>query len=188
MARTVSWFPRLPALLRTVNDSVRSHYSCGEIEQIFQLQPRSAQMLMKLMPTVSIGKSLLVERETLAGFLARLEASEDPAKEMALIRSEGRPPAVRRKLRSLVQRDVVAGLTSLPLNLRLETGAVAIQFTTIEELATTLWQLAQILEEDLEGFAAKYEPAILLDETETPEDQMELSDANYIKEWLAANA
>jgi hypothetical protein len=188
VARTVSWFPRLPALLRAVNDSVRSHYSGGEIERLFEIQPRSAQMLMRLLPTTSVGKSRLVEREALAGFLSRLEASEDPANEMALIRSEGRPPVVRRKLRELIQRDSVAALTSLPHNLHLETGALAIQFSTVEELATTLWQLAQILEEDLEGFAARYEPASLTDEEETPEEEMERADADHIKEWLAAHA
>ena len=32
MARPVSWLPRLPALARAVGESVRSHYTCSDIE------------------------------------------------------------------------------------------------------------------------------------------------------------
>ena len=121
MARPVSWLPRLPALARAVGESVRSHYACSDLERLFEVQPRSAQMLMSLLPAVHIGKSLLVERETLAGLLARLAAADDPASELAAIRAEGRPPVVRRKLRDLVQRDCRAALESRILPLYLST-------------------------------------------------------------------
>ena len=109
MARPVSWLPRLPALARAVGESVRSHYACSDLERLFEVQPRSAQMLMNNLPTVRIGKSLLVEREVLAGWLGRLADAEDPAAELASMRAEGKPPIVRRKLRELVQKDVAAG-------------------------------------------------------------------------------
>jgi hypothetical protein len=69
----------------------------------------------------------------------------------------------------------------------LETGALAVTFTTVEELAAALWRLAQLLEEDLDGFALRYEPAPA---TETDDDEeesrRERADVAYIREWLAA--
>jgi hypothetical protein len=185
MARPVSWLPRLPALARAVGESARSHYACSDLERLFEVQPRSAQMLMNNLPTVRIGKSLLVEREALAGWLGRLATADDPARELASMRTESKPPIVRRKLRELVQRDVAAGESSLPANVHLETGSLAVTFTTVEELATALWRLAMLLEEDLDGFALLYEPAPETDDDQE-ETQMERADVAYIREWLAA--
>lgn len=185
MARPVSWLPRLPALLRSVSESVRSHYAAGDLERLFEIQPRSAQMLMNLLPTVRIGKSFLVEREALAVFLGRLADAEDPTAELASVRSHGKPPTVRRKLRDLVPRDISAGLTELPPNVALEPGSLSVRFGTVEELASSLWRLAAILQEDLEGFARRYEPIRETDSQEAAEDEKERADAAFIREWLA---
>ena len=184
MARPVSWLPRLPALSRAVGESVRSHYACSDLERLFEVQPRSAQMLMSLLPTVRIGRSLLVEREVLAGLLAQLAAADDPGRELKSMRAEAKPPMVRRKLRELVQRDS-AGDSSLPPHVHLEPGALTVQFTTVEELAAALWRLAILLDEDLDGFASRYE---LVPEAgvESAEAAAERADAAYLREWLAA--
>jgi len=49
---------------------------------------------------VRIGKSLLVEREALAGWLGRLATADDPARELASMRTESKPPIVRRSCAS----------------------------------------------------------------------------------------
>lgn len=188
MARPISWLSQLSALCRSVNESVRSHYSCRDFERLFKLQPRSAQMLMKLMPTVQVGKSLLVEREALAALLGRLAASDNPAAELAIIRAQGRPPVVRRKLRELVQKDMAAGEGALPANIHIDQGSMTISFATVEELATSLWRLAVILEEDLDGFASLYEPEPEATEQDAPANEMDLADAAYIRDWLAKRA
>jgi hypothetical protein len=187
MARPVSWLPRLPVLLRSVSESVRSHYASGDLERLFEIQPRAAQMLMGLLPTMRIGKSLLVEREVLAGLLARLADAGDPAAELAALRARGKPPTVRRRLRDLVPRDIDAGLVELPDNVALEPGSLTVRFATVEELASSLWRLAALLQEDLDGFAARYEPAREADADagETGEDEMERAHAAFIREGLA---
>lgn len=43
------------------------------------------------MLALRIGKSLLVERETLAELLGRLAAADDPACELASMRAQGKP-------------------------------------------------------------------------------------------------
>jgi hypothetical protein len=184
MARSVSWFPRLPALARTVGDSVRSHYSSSDLQQLFEVQPRSAQMLLGLLPTVTIGKSILVEREALSTFLARLIAADDPAKELTEIRRKGKPAIVRRKLRELIQTDAVAG-QGLPENLRLSRGSLAITFDTVEDLANALWQLAYVLDADLDGFAEKYEPIKKTDPHTAMENQLAKEDMDYIRTFLS---
>lgn len=185
MARPVSWLPRLPALLRSVSESVRSHYASGDLERLFEIQPRSAQMLMNLLPTVRIGKSLLVEREALAVFLGGLADAVDPAAELASVRSQGKPPTVRRKLRDLVPTDISAALTELPPNVTLQPGSLSVRFGTVEELAASLWQLAALLDQDLEGFARRYEPVREMDSREAAEDEKERADAAFINDWLA---
>jgi hypothetical protein len=185
MARPVSWLPRLSGLVRSVSESVRSHYASDDLERLFEIQPRSAQMLMNLLPTIRIGKSLLVEREALAGLLARLADAEDPAAELAAVRAGGKPPGVRRTLRDLVPRDIDAGLTELPHNVVLEPGSLTVRFADVEELASSLWHLAALLQDDLKGFAARYEPVREADAGETGEDEMERAHAAFIREWLA---
>jgi hypothetical protein len=142
-------------------------------------------MLMSLLPTVRIGRSLLVEREVLAGLLARLAAADDPGRELGSMRAEAKPPIVRRKLRELVQRDLAAGESSLPPHVHLEPGALTVRFTTVEELAAALWRLAILLDEDLDGFALRYE---LVPEArvESAEAAAERADAAYLREWLAS--
>lgn len=157
MTRPVSWLPRLKAISRSVSESVRSHYTSRDLERLFEIQPRSAQMLLGLFPTVQVGKSLLVEREALAGLLDRLVAADEPARELAAMRTQGKPPVVRRKLRELVPRDVAAGLTAMPTNVSLDPGRLTIRFQTVEELASSLYRLAALLEEDLDSFAGRHE-------------------------------
>jgi hypothetical protein len=138
---------------------------------------------MNLLPTVRIGKSLLVERDALAGFLARLAEADDPARALAAMRAQGKPPVVRRKLRELVQRDVAVGESALPTNVRLAPGELTVSFETVEELAVALWRLAQLLNEDLDGFAERYEPAIEAHDLQKV-DLAEQEDAAFLRKWL----
>jgi hypothetical protein len=72
-----------------VTSSVRSHYGSKEIQSIFQLQPRAAQLLLEMLPATSIGRSRLVERHALADFLDRVHKADDPSAELDLIRARG---------------------------------------------------------------------------------------------------
>jgi hypothetical protein len=185
MARPVSWLPRLDAIARSVAGSARSHYASSDLERLFEIQPRSAQMLLGLLPTVRIGKSLLVEREALADMLERLRDAKDPAAELARLRARPRPVAVRRKLRDLQPRDIVGGAAELPANVAVERGFLGIRFGSMEELADALYRLAAVLEADLEGFAERYEPEATDGAGQEDEDERERADAAFIREWMA---
>jgi hypothetical protein len=76
MPRPISWLPRLSAIRRSAENSVRSHYDRKDLERLFEVQPRSAQLLLELLPTIRLGRSLLVERAALAQFLERITVAE----------------------------------------------------------------------------------------------------------------
>src|ERR1700692_165930 len=89
MARPASWLPRLHEIQRTVANSVRSHYDRHNLEQLFELQPRAAQKLLSLLPTVAVGTSRLVEREALGSFLDGARDADDITAYLARIRTQG---------------------------------------------------------------------------------------------------
>ena len=159
MARPISWLPRLHEIRRSVTNSVRSHYTRGELEILFLIQPRAASRLLEILPTVQVGTSNLVEREALAAFLTRIADAEDVTAELDKIRRE-RAGVTRKKIRSLVRRDrYQASLTGLPSSLKLRPGRVQIDYESMEELGSALLALALILQDDGDEFARLYEIA-----------------------------
>ncbi len=158
MPRPVSWLPRLHEIRRSVANSVRSHYDRRDLENLFELQPRAAQKLLELLPTMPVGTSHLVEREALAGFLDGVREAEDTSKFIEQVRQEKAAPS-RKKIRSLVRRDTEpVSLSSLPEGMSLERGRLEISFRNLEQLAESLVYLARLLDGNLDGFAEAYEP------------------------------
>jgi hypothetical protein len=157
VARTISWLARLHEIRRTVASSVRSHYERKEIEALFQVQPRAAQLLLEMLPTTAIGRSRLVERQRLADFLDRIHRAENPAAELDLIRAQGGEVS-RKKLRTLVRRDdEPMRVDSLPANIEFIPGQMIVSFRTIEDLAQTMYSLARAIETDGDELARRYE-------------------------------
>ncbi len=139
-------------------NSVRSHYGRHDLEALFELQPRAAQQLLGLLPTVTVGTSRLVEAEALGRFLDRIQVAPDVGQEIEAIRSEKKGSG-RRRLRTLVQTDDPAvSLGSPPVGLTLGRGRLEVDFRSLEELAGAMYWLARVLDEELERFAEEYEP------------------------------
>ncbi|ADW70974.1 hypothetical protein [Granulicella tundricola] len=157
MPRPISWLPRLHQIRKTVDSSVRSHYERKDIETLFELQPRAAQLLLEMLPTTLIGRSRLVARESLAAFLEQMRVSDDPSAKLEDIRKDP-PPPPRSRLRTLIQRDRhPISLAELPPEINLTTGRLEIRFTTIEQLARHLYSLAQSMESDGDEMARRFE-------------------------------
>lgn len=158
MPRPISWLPRLHEIRRSVGSSVRSHYDRSDLQVLFELQPRAAQKLLKLLPTVAIGTSRLVEREALANFLDGVHGADDVGSFLEQVQQQ-KAGTSRRKIRSLVRRALEpATLTSLPEGMSLARGRIEISFRSVEHLAETMYALARILESQGEEFAQHYEP------------------------------
>ncbi len=158
MPRPISWLPRLHEIRRSVASSVRSHYDRSDLERLFELQPRAAQNFFALLPTVPVGRSRLLERETLVKFLDGVQEAEDTSKFIEQVRQEKAAPS-RRSLRTLVRRDAEpASLVTIPEGMTLDRGRLEIGFRNLEQLAESLVYLARLLDGDLDGFAEAYEP------------------------------
>jgi len=171
MPRPVSWLPRLHEIRRSVANSVRSHYGRRDLQKLFELQPRAAQKLIELLPTVKIGTSLLIEREALAGFLDRVREADDAGTLFEQVRAE-KTAVSRKKVRALVPRDTEpATLTSLPESIALTRGRLEVNFATVEQLAEAMFALAQVLTTEVDAFAQAYEPE---GPPEEPEDAGEI--------------
>ena len=104
MARPLSWLPRLSDIRRAVANSARSHYGRRDLETLFELQPRAAQKLLEMLPTLQVGTSRLVDREVLAGFLDRVRDAEDTAELLERVRAE-KAQVSRKRPRSLVRHS-----------------------------------------------------------------------------------
>jgi hypothetical protein len=157
--RTLSWLPRLHLIARSVTNSVRSHYDRHDLEGLFELQPRAAQKLLEMLPSVQVGTSRLVDREVLAGFLDRVREADDVPALYEKIRAE-KAVVSRRKPRSLVRRDLdTIGIDSLPSSIVLSRGRLEVNFTSVEGLAEAMYALARVLEAEGEEFVALYEVA-----------------------------
>lgn len=157
MPRPLSWLDRIVPISRSVAESARSHYDRKELQRLFELQPRAAQQLMAALPNVSVGRARLVEREALIEFLRLLNTSENPGETFAGMRAEG-GKAARRKLREFSLQDYPARADSPPRMLSIERGELRVRFETLEEVAEAMLYLATVFTDDLEGFAALYEP------------------------------
>lgn len=158
MPRPISWLPRLHRIARTVAGSVRSHYDRRDLEQLFELQPRAAQKLLEMLPTLQVGTSRLLEREALAAFLERVREAEDVAALFDALRTE-KAQVSRRKPRSLVRRDLApVSIASLPASITLRPGQMEVRFRTVVELAEAMYALARVLENEGDEFAKTFEP------------------------------
>ena len=168
MPRPISWLPQLHTIERSLENSVRSHYERRDLEQLFSLQPRAAQLLMDALPTVPIGRSRLVEREALRSLLAEVRQAEDPSAVLETARRQQKAPS-RRKLRELLPHDhPPATWDALPASLHLAPGEVRITYRTLEELALALLELSSLLDTRMEEFAQRYEIRIASEKKRDP--------------------
>jgi hypothetical protein len=173
MPRPISWLPRLHEIRRAVDSSVRSHYERKEIESLFQVQPRAAQLLLEMLPTSVIGRSRLVERQILADFLDRIHKADDPSAELDLIRAQG-GKASRKKIRTLVRLDrEPLQLDSLPANIEFIPGQMIVSFRTIEDLAQAMYSLARVMETDGDELARRYEVQEVADDGSPHQSEFE---------------
>lgn len=157
MARPASWLPRLHEIRRSVKNSVRSHYDRRDLELLFKLQPRGAGKLLEMLTTDTIrGRSGLVNRETLKGFLDRVAEADDVPALLDQMRTE-KTTVARRRPRAMVRRDFTA-VEAASLSAWISRGHLDVRFESAQQLADILWRLASALEYDFEEFLQLYEP------------------------------
>lgn len=193
MARPISWIERASAMLHEVKIKKRTRYGAGDIQDLFGLQPRAAQTLMKMLPRFEVGRSFEVSREDLIAFLERVlaaaplgsghhAAGKGVATLFDQILAEA-PPVTREQLPSPVSpvRLTPRPLSSLPDSILIRRGHIEIVGRTREEATEALLALALIIETD--EFAERFElrkPVGRVDpEVQTMFDELEQMEAEH---------
>ena len=184
MAPRVVWLDRIDPLIHRVKNSIRSHYDREELTNLFELQRRSMFSLLACLPTVHVGRSILVEKEALLKFLERLRNAKDAGAELAAIRKQGKPTPPRRKMRDYTRAEVAGKLNDLPGTITFAPGELRVSFQSIEQLAFALYSLAEVMRgPDLETIAQHYEPKMEPTAEELALRQAEADDVAYFASW-----
>lgn len=174
MPKSASWLPRLYEINRSIINSVRSHYGRQDLEQLFELQPRAAQKLLDMLPTVQIGTSRLVEREPLGAFLERVRLADNTTTLFEQMRKENAQSS-RRKLRLLVGCDLdPVDFSSVPESTTLSPGLLEVRFRTIEDLGESMLLLARLLTDKPDQFANAYELKDVRENSESDDEMQAL--------------
>src|SRR6185312_10215398 len=147
MARPILWHANLAEIHRRVQDSPRSLYGREDLERLFGIQERAAQRMLLLMPRSRQANSVVVEREHLLAFLSGCLDAEDLRAHLDELRKNPPKPS-RRKLRLSLPRSLEDGnLQSIDRwSIELRRGRITVHFTTLEDCASKLYQLAKVID------------------------------------------
>lgn len=193
MSRPVTWIHRLSALRLAVDNSEQNHFSSKNIMEMFQLQSRSAQIILAALPTTPVGGTNFVDRATLLDFLDRVATASGDLNEVLRQLKREKKRAKQKKDDELKAAEVVGSLrvskdlvlkpaaTSLPPDIYLQRGEVRIAFSSAEDLATSMYWILRLLSEKRENFEAEFLPRPAL-----PEDSSEVADMFHELEQMEA--
>jgi hypothetical protein len=160
MPKPIRWLKEAAEIQRRAQASTYSHFSTGDIANLFGLMPRAASTLMEAMPRVRYGTSYIVPSEGLREFLDEAVRAPDVA-ELIRTRRAANLYVSRRKPRTVVLKEKLGnGLASLPECVTLTRGELRVKFSTALELGQALAILISNMEGDLEWyeFCRLYEP------------------------------
>ena len=155
-----TWIEAVPEILQALEaPGTPPFLDRPAIEALFGVRRRQAIHLLRRFGGYQVGKTFLVPREAVAGFL------RDPQRWSAAADEKGRFERVASTLgqarTELQQRRIPIpaqietrrlDLSGLPPGIRLETGQLIIQFEKPVELLEKLFALSQALTNDYESF------------------------------------
>lgn len=155
MARTISWISRLEKIRASVEKSPLTLWERSDLESLFELQPRQANKLIEVLPRGrGPGGALLVERDALLAFLAKVERTGKLPR--------ARTKVSRKKLRLTVRpvRDVGKGsVAAIPKSVKLRPGRLEVDFRDGADLVAQLWAVGLAARDDEAAFLALVEEA-----------------------------
>jgi hypothetical protein len=189
-----------------VERSSKSHYQAQDIAMLFKLSAkddkftfsaRSAALFLTSLPTITIGKNVLVTRTVLLDCLTALEGAKDPAdllREMkGKIQAQKRKPPKRAepnrkvnwsRVREFLQTDL--SYAALPDNVELAKGELTVRFFDTVDVIETLAWLAGFVRTDvgLKAFGSMSigEPE-QVDEEEAKRIRLEREEADLYTNW-----
>jgi len=157
MARPVEWFQRLPRILAILAQSdAPALLNRTSIQQLFGVERRNAQYLLRRFGAVRLGNALVIERERLASQLEGLAGADDFERrrrrheQVRTVLTEAR--ATWQLARISLPEPSAEGLSQLPPTIQLEPGRLAIHFSGAVDLLGQLLELSKAIGEDFDRF------------------------------------
>lgn len=174
MAKGISWLGRIDAIRKTLVESTRSHHTRRQIEDAFQVQPRTALRILEVVRPVKVGTNYFAETGNLLGLLDAMKDAENPSELMDQLRAD-KQAASRRQLRVLVHTPydpmMLYGIPGLLTHSR---GNLHVKYDSLEKLGEAMVAVALTLQNDLEEFRRLYEPITLNPKDAATDDVSEL--------------
>ncbi len=166
-----TWLPRINEIMDVLKVSEAREFDRPAVEKLFELQRRSALILMKQVGASNRGVHFVVDRKTLLSWVEGIQkvesqeierrryVAEQLDEEMAeacavhkALRENGKPVAHF----PLVKEILEARIEDLPENIQITPGKIKILFDSenAEQALECLYILGMALTNDLEGFLA----------------------------------
>ena len=169
-----AWFAQLPAILEALRAYVPGHLDRQAVQKLLGVGERRARQLMAGLPGLRVGNAVAVERMALLARLEALRAGERfqwEARRRERLSSElerARRAVSGRRVRIPLPEASVGrpfgGLAGeqaggLAPAIRMGEGELRVRFTSAEDLAARLLELAEAMAGDWEGFLGAVERA-----------------------------
>lgn len=157
-----TWLPRIDEILEILRDSKADHFDRAALEVLFQIQRRSAYILMKQVGPVTRSSAQLLERASLLRWVETIKETEaydlsarrqtieqvvTDLQEKEAMRSV-RPPTAF----PVVREMLMATVASLPDSIEIALGEIRVRFTDTTEALQLLYQLGLALHNDIASF------------------------------------
>lgn len=155
------WHKRIPAIRAALADSEAPFLDRPAIEKLFRLKPRRAQSLMKTCGGMLIGRSAVVGRAEVLGYLDEVETSLPPS---ARERRRGVLLELRQTANDGSHAFEIAPplpfTTVLPDGITLPSaGKLLIEFNSAADLLAKVFALTQTAQKDVRAFQTAVEVA-----------------------------
>ena len=155
-----AWFHRLEEILEELRALDTPYLDRLSIEKLFGVQERRARQLMAGLPGIQVGNAVAVARDSL---LARLDETADCDRLQWEVKRRARVAEEldRMRLHLAARRVRIAStpdaperlLQGLSSDIKLQPGALRIEFHGAEDLAAKLFELSQAMANDWPAFS-----------------------------------
>jgi hypothetical protein len=162
-----TWFHRLTEIIEALDAFEPEFVDRATLENLFQLQRRSAINLMHEFGGYQIGRTFLISKRQLVERLRELQAGDRVQYELRRKErltdkiNEARKLIRRNRLQvSIEPRQEGVVFASLPSSVQLQPGELSIVYRDLEELLTNLALLGRAMENDFDELMRKVTPKL----------------------------
>ena len=154
------WLLRVPDILERLSEIKTPVIDRSGIEQLFGLRRRQAISLLHHFGGYQSGKTFLVDRQALTQQLEKIATDQDFHYELKRRQNvaeeidKARKYAAAAGVKISVREEASLEIEGLPAGVDLKSGELSIEFETVDDLLSKLYELGQSIANDFERFKA----------------------------------